>query len=104
MVTNTCFISHSFIWDTEGLGWIKANCLLVGPGPVGLVPSVGVLLKILACIYASFGENHVKLRMAMSTKARPGIELGISSLSVLSAEPLSHWWGLLSYDIRIKIS
>ena len=37
---------------------IKANCPPVGPGPVGGVPSVGVFLKILACIYANIGENH----------------------------------------------
>ena len=37
------------------------------PGPLGEVPSVGVFLRVLTRIYANFGVNHGKLRMARST-------------------------------------
>ena len=40
---NLAFIRRSF-----NLGWVvgfKANCPLVGPGPIGGVPPVGVLLR-----------------------------------------------------------
>ena len=48
----------------------KANCPLVGPGPIGRVPSVGGSFKwILARIYANFEENHRKLRTASLTSA-----------------------------------
>ena len=40
---------------------IKANCPLVGPGPVRECHPSGSFWEILACIYASFGENHEKL-------------------------------------------
>ena len=45
---------------------IKANHPFVGPGPVGGMPSVGVLLSDPCLIYASFGENHAKLRTGRS--------------------------------------
>ena len=36
----------------------KANCLQVGPGPVGGETSVEPFKGIIAHIYVSFGENH----------------------------------------------
>ena len=36
---------------------------------MGEIPSVGVFLKVLVCIYLSFGENYGKLRKARSTSA-----------------------------------
>ena len=54
-------------------GWLvgyryESNCPLVGRGTIGGVPSVGggSFLGILARIYASFGENHGKLRTVRS--------------------------------------
>ena len=62
--------------DFRLVGWLvgcrfEANCPLVGPGPVGGMPAVEAesFLGNLARIYASFGENHGKLRMARSTGA-----------------------------------
>ena len=46
----------------------KANCPLVGPGPIGAVPSMGGLSKG-SCIYASFREKHGKLQTSRSTSA-----------------------------------
>ena len=44
------------------VGWLivgfKANCPLVGPGPIGRMPSVWVFLRDPTRIYTSFGENH----------------------------------------------
>ena len=48
---------------------IKANCLLLEPGPAEGVLSLGSFYGILARIYASFGENHEKLRTARSTSS-----------------------------------
>ena len=54
---------------TIGLGCrIKANCPLVGPGPVSEVPFMEVFLRDRR-IYASFEENHLKLRTARLIRA-----------------------------------
>ena len=66
----------------------------MGPGPVRGVPSVGGFLKYPNDIYASFGENHGKLRK-LGRQVRPGIEPGTSRLPVLRAEQLGHWLGVL---------
>ena len=47
----------------------KANYLTMDLGLWGECPSWGSLLGIIACIYASFGENHGKHRTARSTRA-----------------------------------
>ena len=66
---------------------IKDNCPLVRPGPVRECHPSGSFYGILACIYASFRENHGKLRIAKSTSAT-GFEPGTSRLPVLSATTL----------------
>ena len=38
-------------------------------------------------------ENSERL----GQQAQPGIETGTSRLPVLSAEPLRHWWGEVTY-------
>ena len=53
-------------------GWlvgrrINANCPLVGPGPLGGLPSDGVFLRDPS---PSFEENHGKLRTTRPTSAR----------------------------------
>ena len=68
----------------------ESNCLLVGPGTVGGMPSVGFFLRILARIYASFGENY---RYYLSVSCRiesncplvgPGTVGGMPSVGGLS--------------------
>ena len=68
---------------------VKANCLFVGPGPVGGVPFVGggSFYWFLPHIYVSF-DNCEQLGL----QPRPDIESGTSLLSALSAEPLDLWW------------
>ena len=60
---------------------IKANSLLVGPGPVK------VFLRD-----ASPYLHEFQRKPWLSQQARPGIEPGTSHLLALSAEPFCHWW------------
>ena len=54
-------------------GWlvvgVKADCLTRDLGLWVECPSWGSFYRILARIYASFGENHGKLQTARSTSA-----------------------------------
>ena len=59
---------------------------------MGGMPYEGVFLRDPSRIYASFGENHGKLRTARLTRVT-GIEPGTPSLPVSRAETLSHWLG-----------
>ena len=76
-----------WLW-LDGVVGFKTNCQHMGPGLTGGGLRGGVLLRILARIYDSFGENHEKFRSVRSTSAMR-IEPGTSHLPVLS----SHWWG-----------
>ena len=44
----------------------NSNCLLVGPGAIGGIPSLGVFLRDPSRIYASSRENHGKFQAAQS--------------------------------------
>ena len=82
------FIKLTFLY----IGWLvgyrcKANCPLVGPGPIGGVPSVGIILRDFRPYLREF------CRKPRKTSNQPRIEPGTSCLPALSAEPLFHWWG-----------
>ena len=47
----------------------NSNCLLVGPGAIGGIPSLGVFLRDPSRIYANLRENHEKLRTVKSPSA-----------------------------------
>ena len=51
---------------TDEKSWFQANCPLVGPWPIGEVPSVGDFLRDRTPYLRKFGENHGKLRMLTS--------------------------------------
>ena len=63
---------------------VKANCSLVGLGPVGGVQSVGIFLRDPSLYLLEFRRKPQK------TPNRPGFEPGTIHLPVLSAEPLGH--------------
>ena len=69
---------------------IKANCPLVGHGPVGGVPSVGIFLRDSRPYICEFRRKPGKLRTTRSTSATE-IEPGTSLLD-LRAELLRNWW------------
>ena len=76
-------------------GWLvgcrlKANCLLMEPGRIGGMPSVGDFLWDPNPYLHKFWRKHGKVRTARSTGAS-GIEPAIFRLPVLSAEPFGHW-------------
>ena len=66
---------------------IKANYLLVGPGPVGGVPPRESLSKGSQPVFKRVPEKTTENFERLS---RPGIEPGTSRLPVLIAEPLCH--------------
>ena len=70
--------------------WVVVNCLHVGPGPAGEVPSMGggVFLTYPGLYLREFQrENHGKLRTDRS-QAQLEIEPETFRLPVLKAEPL----------------
>ena len=66
-----------FKGKSDGLGGgIRVNCPNEGPGPArGESASVGIFLRDSSPYYASFGENHRKLRTARLTSTRGGLNL-----------------------------
>ena len=85
-----------------GVG-VKADCLKKGPRSIGGMPSEGVFKGILACIFASFGENHGKRRTARSTSATVNFSRHFPCLPVLSSDSLGHRWGLIRHgDVTME--
>ena len=67
IIVSDAKIRNSSAWVVLGCRF-KPNFLLVGPGPIGSVPSVGLFLRDPSPIYSSFVEKHGKLRMDRSTR------------------------------------
>ena len=75
----------------------KANCPLVGTGPVGGVSSVGGLSKRFQPVFTTVWEKTTENSKQIDRKERPVIEAGTSRLPSLSDETLCHWWIQLCY-------
>ena len=78
-------------------GWLvgcrlKANSPLVGPGPLGGVPSVGVFLRGPKPVFTRVSEKTTENSERLGRQARPGLNLAppVFQFSVLA---LRHWWG-----------
>ena len=91
-----------YCWLLGGCS-VKANCPLVGPGPVGRVTSVGVFLKY-SCPYLSkFWRKTSENSERLDWQAKPGIESGTSCIPALSTETLRHCWDNYIFgDITIQ--
>ena len=76
----------------------KANYPLVGPGPVGGEPSVGIFLRDPNHYLREFRRNSERV----GHQARLEIELDTSLLKVLSAGLLRHWWVLNKRKLKMK--
>ena len=70
----------------------KANCAPIGLGYTWREPSVEVFLRDLSPYLLKFQRNPWKI-------TRSGIEPVPSRQPVFWAEPLGHWWDVLSVEL-----
>ena len=68
----------------------KSNNLLVGPGTIHGMPSVGIFLWHPILYLREFQRKPQENSERLGRQAQPGIEPGTSHLPILSAEPLHH--------------
>ena len=78
----------SVLYHSNHVGWLvvgfESSCLPMGPGTIGGMPSVGVLLRDPSSYFTRVSEKTTENFERLGRQERPGFESGISRLPVLS--------------------